>query len=85
MLQLIKKHVEGGVFTPEEVRILVAAFDAAWESIRRSGAQISDYQIEDARNLLAKTIIEAAFQGERDENRLAERALLAYAEFKNRM
>jgi hypothetical protein len=85
MLHLIKKHVEGGVFPPDELRILVAAFDAAWESIRRSRAQLLDDQIEDARNLLAKTIIEAASQGERDKHRLTECALLAYAGFKNRM
>jgi hypothetical protein len=81
MLQLIKRHLEGGAFRPEEVRILVAAFDAAWESIQSGGAHLLDYQIEDARNLVAKTIIEAAAQGERDEHRLTERALLAYAEF----
>jgi hypothetical protein len=60
MLHLINKHVEGGVFQPEEVRILVAAFDAAWESVQSSGAQLSDDQIEEARNLIAKIIIEAA-------------------------
>ena len=84
MLQLIKKHGEGCVFTPEEVRILVAAFDAAWESIQ-SGAQLLNHQIEDARNLVAKTIIAAAAQGERDEHRLTERAILAYAELKKQM
>jgi hypothetical protein len=85
MLHLINKHVEGGVFQPEEVRILVAAFDAAWESVQSSGAQLSDDQIEEARNLIAKIIIEAASQGERDEHRLTECALLEYAKFKNQM
>jgi hypothetical protein len=85
MLHLINKHVEGGVFQPEEVRILVAAFDAAWESVQSSGAQLSDDQIEEARNLIAKIIIEAASQGERDERRLTECALLEYAKFKNQM
>jgi hypothetical protein len=85
MLHLIEKHVEGGSFQPEEVRILVAAFDAAWDSIQSSDAQLLDHQIDDARNLVAKAVIEAASQGERDERRLIERALLAYAAFKKQM
>jgi hypothetical protein len=83
MHHLIKKHLQGGVFQPEEVRILVAAFDAAWASVQSSGAQLSDDQIKEARNLVAKIIIAATSQGERDEHRLTEYALLEYAKFKN--
>jgi hypothetical protein len=85
MLQLIKNHVGGAAFQPEEVRISVAAFDAAWQYVQRSGAQPLDYPTEEARNLIAKIIIEAGCQGERDEHRLTECALLGYTKFKNRM
>jgi hypothetical protein len=85
MLQLVKKHIDRDVFQPEDVRILVAAFDAAWQYVQSSGDQLSDYQTEEARNLIAKSIIEAACQGERDERRLAELVLRDYGKCKNQM
>ena len=65
-----------GAFDPGEVRILVAAFDRAWESVQASGA-ISGAEAESARAVLAKHIIAAAKDGERDLGRLREGALLA--------
>jgi hypothetical protein len=77
MLRKLSELGEAGVFTPEVVRILVAAFDAAWEAVRASGAPFSepDYE-ETARDILAKSIIYDAKIGERDERALTERALL---------
>jgi hypothetical protein len=51
-------HVEPGVFDPDAVDILIAAFDAACQSIKASGAHLSDKQIELTRPILAKYIIE---------------------------
>jgi hypothetical protein len=48
-----------GAFDPAEIRILVAAFDKAWEAVQESGP-ISGAEAESARAVLAKHIIAAA-------------------------
>jgi hypothetical protein len=68
-------HVDPGVFAPDAVRTLIAAFDGAWQSIVASGARLSGQQSELMRELLAKYIIEKARQGELDECRLRDGAL----------
>jgi len=73
------QDVEPGVFDPDAVSILLAAFDAAWQSIKTSGARLSDKQTELVRATLAKYIIEQARRGELDERRLSEGALLHLA------
>jgi hypothetical protein len=73
-------HVDPGVFAPDAVRTLVAAFDGAWQSIITSGAKLSDQQSELTRKLLAKYIIEQARQGELDQCRLRDGALLHLAQ-----
>jgi hypothetical protein len=69
-----------GAFNPDEIRILVAAFDKAWESVQASGA-IADTPTgaESARAILAKHIIDAAKYGERDQGRLRDGAIVALA------
>jgi hypothetical protein len=62
------------------VDILVAAFDAAWQSIKTSGVNVSDKQIELMRAALAKYITEQARHGERDHCRLRDGALLHLAQ-----
>jgi hypothetical protein len=71
---LLHVHVEPGVFDPDAVDILVAAFDVAWQSIKASGAHLSDKQIELTRPILAKYIVEQARRGERDQCRLRDGA-----------
>jgi hypothetical protein len=67
-----------GAFDPDEIRILVAAFDKAWESAQTSGAIFDmDTRVEAARAILAKHIIEAAKHGERDQRRLRDGAQVA--------
>jgi hypothetical protein len=73
-------HVEPGVFDPDAVDILVAAFDAAWQSIKASGIKLSDKQIELMRATLAKYIIEQARHSEHDHRRLRDGALLHLAQ-----
>jgi len=68
-----------GAFDPNEIRILVAAFDKAWESVQARGA-ISGAEAESARAVLAKHIIAAAKDGERNHGRLRDGALLALAQ-----
>jgi hypothetical protein len=47
-------------FEPDEVQILVAAFDKAWETVQASGVIYPKAKAEAARAILAKHIIEAA-------------------------
>jgi hypothetical protein len=66
-----------GVFYPEEIEILTAAFDDAWARIQASRAPFSreDYVVA-AREILAKHIIMAAKRGGRNRRQLTEDALL---------
>src|SRR5262249_23182869 len=79
LFKFLRDHGDAGVFDPHAVRILLAAFDGAWQSIKASGAKLSDKQIELVRENLAKYIIEQARHGELDECRLRDGALLHLA------
>jgi hypothetical protein len=81
MLSPIDKYA-GGVFSPDDVRILVAAFDGAWRSLLAGGIALSERESEAVRDALAKYIIEQARYGERDQGRLRDGALLQYAQSK---
>lgn len=77
MLQKLAALGEEGVFSPEDVRVLVAAFDAVWASLKASGSSAADpiYK-ETAREVIAKFIIQAVKNGEREKRALIEGALL---------
>jgi hypothetical protein len=79
MYGYLKEHI--GAFGPAEICSLVSALDKAWESIQASGVTFdSGGHAESARAILAKHIIEAAKQGERDQRRLRDGALMAWAQ-----
>jgi hypothetical protein len=80
MLQLIREHARVGAFGPEAIPILVAAFDAAWARLEKSGAKLGEHRTQIARETLAKSIIKLAETGERDPRRLCDQALLDYAQ-----
>jgi hypothetical protein len=69
-----------GVFDPDDIRILTAAFDKAWEAVQASGAIFDKAKADSARAILAKHIIAAAKAGEFDQGRLRYGALLALAQ-----
>jgi hypothetical protein len=77
------KRFADGVFYPEEVQILTAAFDDAWAGVQASQAPFAaeDYALA-AREILAKHIITAAQRGERDRRRLRDGALLSLSQQK---
>jgi len=80
LLRAIDNYARG-VFQPDDMRILVAAFDDAWRSLLASGVTFeSDRESEAVRDGLAKHIIEQASYGERDQRRLRDGALLQYAQ-----
>jgi hypothetical protein len=69
-----------GVFDPDEIRVLAAAFDKAWEAVQASGVIYPKANAELARAVLAKHIIAAAKDGEFDQGRLRDGALVALAQ-----
>jgi hypothetical protein len=64
-------------FDAETTRVLGSAFDAAWERVEASNILPTEKgQVASMRELLAKFIIATIEQGERDPNRLIEKASL---------
>ena len=72
LIDLVTKFANG-IFYPEEVDILTAAFDDACERLQGSGATASA-----AREILARQIIMAAKRGERNARHLSRDALLTF-------
>jgi hypothetical protein len=71
------KRFADGVFYPEEVEILVAAFDDAWAKLQASKAPfVAEGYVLGAREILARRIIMAAKRGERNPRQLTDDALL---------
>jgi hypothetical protein len=71
------KGFANGVFYPEEVQILVAAFDDAWAKLQSSRTPFAEEAyVPGAREILAKHIIRAAQRGERNPRKLTDDALL---------
>ena len=70
------------VFDPELLAVVQQAFDAAWTLYASDyGAAGSTY--EDAREVLAKAIIECAQDGQTDVNRMKSYGLEALMRFRN--
>jgi len=64
-------------FDAKTTQLLGSMFDAAWERVEASNRKLVDERhVASMRELLAKCIIENIEQGERDPNRLIEKALL---------
>jgi hypothetical protein len=74
------KRLANGVFYPEEVDILTAAFDDAWAKLQASRAPFAEEAYASAaREILAKQIIMAAKRGERNIRYLSQGTLLTAA------
>ena len=81
MLKLVSTLGADRVFDPETIQILVNAFDEAWKNVQASGSPfISERSVEIARQILAKSIIEDATRGERDQRELCRSALAKLAQ-----
>jgi len=68
------------VFDAEDMEILAAAFDKAWEAVQASAMIYPNDKVELVRAILAKHIMAAAKDGERDHSRLRDGALRALAQ-----
>jgi hypothetical protein len=82
MRRLLAEHLGefDQVFDAEDMQILGVAFDKAWEAVQASGVTYAEDKVELVRAILAKHIIAAARDGERDHSRLRDGALLALAQ-----
>ena len=63
-------------FTPENIQVLAAALDGAWERLRRSGSRLTRPAYSRAmREVVAKRIMEMAQRGVQDREALVADAL----------
>jgi hypothetical protein len=77
MVRPINLLLANKAFDAETTQLLGSAFDAAWETVKASnGVLLDERRVASMRELLAKFIIATVEQGERDPNRLIEKALL---------
>jgi hypothetical protein len=77
MVRPMNLLIANEAFDAETTQLLGSAFDAAWETVKSSnGPLLDERRVASMRELLAKFIIATAEQGERDPNRLIEKALL---------
>ena len=75
-MPIVPLLASAGFFDPATTKILTAAFDTAWQTLKTSGSVLAaDFRAASTRELLAKRIIETGRQGERNPLRLAEDAL----------
>ena len=72
MLAYIKS--QSVAFSPEEVIILVGAFDKTWHTVLAGGVRLEG-DAEPIRAMLARHIIESASRGELNQDRLCNDAL----------
>jgi hypothetical protein len=81
VLRLVSALGADRVFDPETIQTLVDAFDEAWKAVQASGTPfVSERSVEIARQILAKSIIEDATRGKRDQHELSQSALVKLAQ-----
>ena len=72
----IDSLLRDGAFDPETASLLASAFEAAWETVKKSGSFLAtNGNAPSTREIIAKRIIERAQAGERDPRRLVDDAL----------
>ena len=72
---------DASAFDPDNIRILSNAFEDAWQSLHPPGTTFHlDGQADQAREILARCIIEMAKLGERDQRQLRDAARVHLAE-----
>ena len=76
----ILQHLKTAASGPEESKVLAAAFDTAWNVLRRSGSTlVANDKATMTCEVLAKQIVGMGQTGERDNQRLVNNALLHVA------
>jgi len=73
-----------GAFDPETTEVLGSAFETAWQRIKASGSPLAvEPDASSTRDHLARCIIEIGRHGEKNPERLVERALGRLVELHN--
>jgi hypothetical protein len=70
---------DNSIYTPQQLTLIQAAFDGAWEQIARDLSPRPE-ALEAARLKLAETVLAVAQNGFNDPNNLKERALKMFAD-----
>ena len=79
----IDKLLANAAFEPDTVALLASAFDAAWDTVRKSGSPLAaDGQAAATREAIARHIIDLGKSGERDRRRLVDHALARLVDLK---
>ena len=79
--RLVEIYAHAGVFDPEQVRIVTAAFDQTWQAVQDTGTPFASNGVAEATgDVVALRIIAMARLGELDCDRLREGALQYLAE-----
>jgi len=74
-----------GAFSPDDVQVLIAAFEQAWKAVENGGAKFAlNGEATAPREAIAHRIMTMARLGERDGTRLRDDALLHIARPKGR-
>ena len=83
MHRLIEIYAHAGVFDPEQVRIVTAAFDQTWQAVQDTGTPFASNGVAEATgDVVALRIIAMARLGELDCDGLRDGALRYLAEMK---
>ena len=83
MHRLVEIYARAGVFDPEQVRIVTAAFDQTWQAVQDTATPFASNGVAEATgDVVALRIIAMARLGELDCERLREGALRYLAEMK---
>ena len=76
MIDILKYVQPKTVFDPETIQELAAAFDEAWDRIKKSGSRFARPSYSRAmREVIARRVVEMAQQGVTDPQSLAEDAV----------
>jgi hypothetical protein len=83
MHRLVEIYAHAGVFDPEQIRIVTAAFDQTWEAVHDAGTPFASNGVAEATgDVVALRIIAMARLGELDCDCLRDGVLRYLAEMK---
>jgi hypothetical protein len=83
-MSIFERLADGRAFDPDTINVMAAALDLAWEGVLSGQHSFKREEQATARQTLAKYIIDATLEGERDPQLLCDRALLRFFQLRNR-
>lgn len=83
-MSVFKRLARGRAFDPDTIELMAAALDLPCESMLSARQSFKREEQDSARKALAKHIVNATLEGERDPRLLCDRALLRFFQLRNR-